>query len=300
MEKTKKFKFFLKNKKLLTALVVLVFLASTGLAVALKSDETTLPSEWIGKTKVVNKKGDLTQVVFIKYTKDFQQVVFPQEVEDVGDPDGDGAQDDYTLIGFYWNLANYPDGVPYVINPSKAIRKYKLSEEDIITEVKASLESWDLAVDYDDYTPPDNITYDVELYNDTPVIDYKAKASIGFPDFKNVITWRGLRNGIIAVASIWYDTDTGEIVDADIILNSGYKWGIADGDESTADLTNAFDIRNIVTHEAGHWTGLDDIYNDTYWAMTMYGYSGYGEEIKRSLEPGDIAGAQEVYEAWRE
>ena len=300
MKKTKKFKFFLKNKKLLTALVVLVFLASTGLAVALKSDEATIPSEWIGKTKVVNKKGDLTQVVFIKYTKDFQQVVFPQEVEDVGDPDGDGAQDGYTLIGFYWNLANYPDGVPYVINPNKAIRKYKLSEEDIIGEVKASLESWDLAVDYDDYTPPDNITYDVELYNDTPVIDYKAKASIGFPDFKNVITWRGLRNGIIAVASIWYNTNTGEIVDADIILNSGYKWGIADGDELTADLTNAFDIRNIVTHEAGHWTGLDDIYNGTYWAMTMYGYSDYGEEIKRSLEPGDIAGAQEVYEAWRE
>jgi hypothetical protein len=29
--------------------------------------------------------------------------------------------------------------------------------------------------------------------------------------------------------------------------------------------------------------------------MTMYGYSAEGEEIKRSLEPGDIAGAQEVY-----
>jgi hypothetical protein len=31
----------------------------------------------------------------------------------------------------------------------------------------------------------------------------------------------------------------------------------------------------------------------------MYGYTSYGEEIKRSLEPGDIAGVQAVYAAWR-
>jgi len=286
-------------RKLLVALAILALLASVGLAMASKSDEATIPSEWIGKTKIVNKNGDLTQIVFIKYAKGFQQVVSPQEVEDIGDPDNDGAKDGYVLIGVYWNLDRYPYGVPYVINPSSAVRKYKLSEDDVVEEIKAALESWDVAVDYDDYTPPDNLTYDVELYNDTPTIDYKAKASVRFPDFKNVITWRGLPNGTIAVASIWYITDTKEIVDADIILRIGYKWGIADGNELTTDLPNAFDIRNIVTHEAGHWTGLDDIYNETYSAMTMYGYSDYGEEIKRSLEPGDIAGAQEVYEGWR-
>lgn len=126
----------------------------------------------------------------------------------------------------------------------------------------------------------------------TPTINYRARASTGLPDFNNVVTWGNLRPGIIAVVSIWSYTDTGETVDADIVLNSRYNLGIADGDEFTLDLPDAFDIRNIVTHEAGHWTGLADVYDDMYSAMTMYGYSDLGEEIKRSLEPRDIAGAR--------
>jgi hypothetical protein len=62
------------------------------------------------------------------------------------------------------------------------------------------------------------------------------------------------------------------------VLNSHYKWGIADGNETTTDFTDKFDIRNIVTHEAGHWSGLDDIYASNYSAMTMYGYATPGEE----------------------
>ena len=107
-----------------------------------------------------------------------------------------------------------------------------------------------------------------------------------------------IRDRVIAYAVIWYISGTGEIVDADIVLNSYYKWGIADGDESTNDLKNKFDIRNIITHEAGHWSGLDDIYDSAYSAITMYGYTSYGEEIKRSLEPGDIAGVQFVYQTF--
>jgi predicted transcriptional regulator with HTH domain len=34
--------------------------------------------------------------------------------------------------------------------------------------------------------------------------------------------------------------------------------------------------------------------------MTMYGYASYGEEIKRTLEPGDVAGVQAVYANWRQ
>jgi len=143
------------------------------------------------------------------------------------------------------------------------------------------------------------VTCSIELYNDNPQINYKAKASIASLDYKNVITWGRAQPGVVAYTVIWYISSTGEIVDADMVLNSYYKWGIADGDETTSDLIGKFDIRNIVTHEAGHWTGLDDIYNSTYWAMTMYGYTSYGEEIKRSLEPGDIAGARTIYSDYR-
>ena len=108
------------------------------------------------------------------------------------------------------------------------------------------------------------------------------------------------RYAVVEIARSTPKNTTGRLktADADIILRHGYNWGIADGDEEEIDLTDAFDIQNIVTHESGHWTGLDDIYDEEYDAMTMYGYSAYGEEIRRSLEPGDIAGAQEVYASW--
>jgi len=245
-----------------------------------------MPKGWYGKRKVVDNFGKYTRIALIHYEAG---------VVDVGDPDGDGSSDGYEVLGVRWDLKKYPNGVPYIINPSTAVKSYGLSADSVVNEIKSALESWDLAVDYDDYTPPDVITYSVELYYDVPIIDNKAKASTGYPDYKNVITWGRAQKGVVAYAVIWYVSSTGEIVDADIVLNSYYKWGIADGVETTSDLLGKFDIRNIVTHESGHWSGLDDIYDSNYSAMTMYGYTTYGEEIKRSLEPGDIAGIQTVY-----
>ena len=255
-----------------------------------KADEDEMPREWFGKRKVVDRFGQFTRVALIHYVAG---------VVDVGDPDNDGSSDGYEILGVWWDLNKYPDGVPYIINPSQAVKSYGLSADEVVNEIKSALESWDLAVDYDDYTPPDMLLYDVKLYHDAPAINYKAKASIGSPDYKNVITWGRAQPGVVAYAVIWYVSSTGEIVDADIVLNSYYKWGIADGDEATTDLKNKFDITDIVTHESGHWSGLDDIYDSKYSAMTMYGYTSYGEEIKRSLEPGDIAGVQNVYTNFR-
>jgi len=258
----------------------------TPLALA-NADGDEMLREWFGKRKVVDRFGPFTRVALIHY------------VVDVGDPDNDGLSDGYEILGVWWNLNKYPGGVPYIISPSTAVKSYGLSADRVVSEIKSASESWDLVVDYDDYTPPDTIKYTIDLYNDNPTINNKAKASIGYPDYKNVITWGRAQAGVIAYAVIWYISGTGEIVDADIVLNSYYKCGIADGNEATSDLVGKFDIMNIVTHESGHWSGLDDIYDSTYSAMTMYGYSSYGEEIKRSLEPGDIAGVQYVYRTFR-
>jgi len=262
-----------------------------------------MPREWYGKRKVVDKFGKYTRVVLIHYES---------SVTDIGDPDGDGSSDGYELLGVQWDLSKYPKGIPYVINPSQAVKGYKLSESQVVNEIKCALESWDLAIDlsdyevdyvaypsYEDVGSKTYVKYAINLFDDDPKVDYKAKASRDRPDFRNVITWGRAQRGVVAYTIIWYYSDTREIVDADMVLNSYYKWGIADGDKSTTDLKGAFDIRNIVTHEAGHWCGLDDLYEDQYSAMTMYGYAGYGEEIKRTLEPGDVAGVQKVYEEWR-
>ncbi len=269
----------------LIALVLSVSMAP--MAAAVRDRDEGIPQEWFGKRKVVTQIGRYTRVVLIHYDSSV----------DVGDPDSDGSADGYALMGVRWNLAKYPSGVPYIVNPSGAVKNYGLSAASVVSEIKSSLESWDLALDYDDYTPPDVVAYNVELYNNAVTVSYTAKASTRRPDYRNVITWGLAQAGVVAYASIWYVSTTGEIVDADIVLNTYYRWGIADGNESTSDLVGKFDIRNIVTHEGGHWTGLDDLYDSKYSAMTMYGYASLGEEIKRSLEPGDIAGAQDVYRA---
>jgi len=37
------------------------------------------------------------------------------------------------------------------------------------------------------------------------------------------------------------------------------------------------DVQDIVTHEFGHWFGLDDLYSEADYWLTMYGYADYGE-----------------------
>jgi len=257
-----------ESRKVISVLLLASLFASM-LTVVVSADNSLVSSD----------TSKLSVRIFIKYANPVKRTT--ANVVDIGDPDGDGARDGYVLSGLWWNLSKYPNGVPYVINPSGAV-KQGLAQSDVVARIKASLESWDAAVSK-------------ELYNDDPVVDTKAKARL---DYKNVITWARLQPGVVAVATIWYYSATGEIVDADIELNSYYKWGIdPDGEGTNYTLTDRFDIQNVVTHEAGHWSGLDDIYDDTYWAMTMYGYTHYGETIKISLEPGDIAGVRAVYGA---
>lgn len=252
---------------LLVALLVLLSAVCAVPTAASVSEE--VPREWFGKRKVVDRLGEYTRVALIHYAVD------------IGDPDGDNNADGYELLGVWWDLSKYQNGVPYVINPSGAV-KQGLKEAQVVLEIREALESWDSVVG-------------AELYCNSVQIDYKAKASVSKPDYRNVITWGRAQPGVVAYAIIWYISSTGEVVDADMVLNSYYKWGVADGDEATADLASKYDIRNIVTHEAGHWTGLDDLYESKYWAMTMYGYASPGEEMKRSLEPGDVAGAWAIY-----
>ncbi len=86
-------------------------------------------------------------------------------------------------------------------------------------------------------------------------------------------------------------------VDCDIISNLKYKWGIdPDGDGPAKLPKGYFDVCNIATHEAGHITGLDDLYATADSEMTMYGYSKAGETKKITLEIGDTNGCIAIYE----
>lgn len=120
-----------------------------------------------------------------------------------------------------------------------------------------------------------------------------AKASY---DRKNIIAWGRAPGSALAVTYTWYYTATKEVAEVDTIMNSRFPWSWTLYNELNlcADQ-NSYDAQDILTHELGHWIGLDDEYTSDYINNTMYGYGSKGEVKKDTLATGDIIGASEIY-----
>lgn len=82
----------------------------------------------------------------------------------------------------------------------------------------------------------------------------------------------------------WFYVNSGEIIEADIILNRHFTWGDSSG----------HDVESIILHELGHSLSLDDLYDPSFSNRVMYGYGSQGE-IKRTLHQGDINGIVALY-----
>lgn len=83
--------------------------------------------------------------------------------------------------------------------------------------------------------------------------------------------------------------DSGLILDSDILLNAEDHTFATDGNGTS------HDVRNIVTHEVGHFLGLghETVPEDT--TATMYAQASTGETMKRTLEANDLEGIQSAY-----
>ncbi len=174
----------------------------------------------------------------------------------------------YKLMGVKWS--ELP--VDYVINPDNT---RGLSSQFVTSAISAAAETWDAATSQ-------------ELFNNKYYID--TTLHYGVQDFNNVIDFGDYPNsGVIAITSVWYTRKSKQIVEFDMRFNTRFNWGNAASNPSLMDL------QNIATHELGHSFGLDDIYNSGCSAVTMYGYSNYGETSKRTLEQPDITGLQSMY-----
>ena len=115
-------------------------------------------------------------------------------------------------------------------------------------------------------------------------------------DNQNIVAWgRVSSQNALAVTYIRY-YQGGEAVDVDTIMNKKYAWSWAD--QSQHDLCayeDTYDAQNILTHELGHWVGLNDHYTSEYTENTMYGYGSKMEIKKDTLTQGDITGASNIY-----
>ena len=182
--------------------------------------------------------------------------------------------------GIKWADGDTP--ISYLINtgsiPTDLINEGGI---DPVDEIIAAFEAWDAATSQ-------------ELFDDTPGTTTLSGTD---PWDGNIISWANLGNtGIIAVTTFWWWKGTKELAAFDMKFNTQFKWGIDPDREGIGYvLAGAMDIRNIVTHEAGHTLVLEDLYKSQFSEMTMYGYSTEGEVKAISLEPGDIAGVRALY-----
>jgi len=210
---------------------------------------------------------ELGQIIFIHYGRDLA----PARPDKSGKPGTENPIDHYELSKLMLkNTANY------YINPSGG----GVTDSDAISAVITSFETWD------------SVTAK-ELFN----YGGPTGASGVVFDMQNTVSWALITDSnIIAVTSLWYipGKPPKEIVEFDVVFNTNYPWGIDPVKEDSSTI-DAFDIQNIATHEAGHVVGLNDLYEDAYSVLTMYGYGSEGETIKCSLESGDILGTQKLY-----
>lgn len=110
-------------------------------------------------------------------------------------------------------------------------------------------------------------------------------------DGQNIIAWGRTQGTALAVTYTWYYTASGVVAETDTIFNKKFNWGWGD----TQCLEGVYDAQDILTHELGHWMGLDDEYSSNFTENTMYGYGSPAEIKKDTLTTGDKAGVTAIY-----
>lgn len=101
---------------------------------------------------------------------------------------------------------------------------------------------------------------------------------------------RGYDARAFALTSLWY-YDTGEIIGADMHFNGAMNFGECPP-EGCSELDAISDLRNVATHEAGHYFGLAHSERES---ATMWCDASPGQVDKRTLSPDDVEGLCSIY-----
>jgi hypothetical protein len=111
----------------------------------------------------------------------------------------------------------------------------------------------------------------------------------------------------LAITISYSDASSGEIIEADIVLNAEYPWNVIDPNamgsfdigESCSDggmsstCPAGYDVQDVVTHEAGHFFGLGEDYDEP--AATMFHCTSRCETHKRVLKSSDSITMDSLY-----
>ncbi|MCB9519570.1 MAG: hypothetical protein H6698_04815 [Myxococcales bacterium] len=192
-------------------------------------------------------------------------------------------------IPIAWTVAN----VGYALNEAGYSQR---SFEQIAGVVDTSFATWDdvdcsyLGLYYDGVTTETVAGYAPDACGDSVNMVRFAESGwnqLGYPSLA------------LALTSVTFDPTNGHIADADIEMNAAnFEFGVI-GSISTS--RNVHDLQNTLTHEIGHFVGLDHTYaaahvgDGTFEDATMAATSPAGETSKRTLHADDIAGVCDAY-----
>lgn len=237
-------------------------------------------------------KGPTDKVVFVHYAKDA-----PAKKPHPGGGKPGGTltgvlSPDYSYSGIHWAD---PTAIEYWVNPDDS----GVNAPATVTAIEAAMATWDDA--------------------DGPLgYDYRGTTARqgGVLDDYNVVSWADISAeypNAIAVTIVWYYRQGKHIAEVDTVMNSALEWSHTDpgsipdlsgsaqptesryADPSGSGVSGKYDIQNIMTHEAGHWIMLRDLYKSRDSLLTMYGYGSTGEISKDTLGYGDELGIEAVY-----
>lgn len=234
-------------------------------------------------------KGPIDKVVFVRYPKDAPGRPLPGGGGNLGGV----LSPDYKYSGLRWAD---PHAIQYLVNPTGS----GVDVSNTTAAIQAAFTTWDNA--------------------DGPLgYSYRGSNTVlqaGVSDGYNVVSWADISAqypNAIAVTSVWYYRYTRQIAEVDTQMNSALAWSYTPPnithnlstpvsldpgrytDPANPGAPRTYDIQDIMTHEAGHWIMLGDLYNSRDGLLTMYGYGAKGEISKDTLGYGDERGVEAVY-----
>ena len=174
-------------------------------------------------------------------------------------------------------------GIPedWIVNPANT---RALDGSFVFGSLGADISKWEVAAGKD-------------ILGQGSSTDKVLEADTTSPDGENEVYFADIKDSdTIAVTIIWGyfsgPPQTRQLLEWDQVYDDvTFDWSL-----ETAGVTGKMDFENIATHELGHSVGMNDIYTTGCSEVTMYGYAGYGETKKRTLEIPDITGVSKLYE----